>query len=418
MRHARSVTATGPAGLHRFDTTRTVLGIAAGLTLTLAAAVLIAVGFDPSVLVHAAPPWTDPDLTPPSLTVLGDERGYDGQFFYRLAIDPWSTMPTISGVTLDVPGMRTGRIGFPLLAFALSGSVDSAVPWALLVVNLLALTALAVIGAQLAHRSGIHRCWGLAFLLWPGFAYTLTHDLSELTAAALVLAALLAARGERTAWAALLLAAAALTRETTLLVAAGLVVAGLWRWWRRGDRNGPVGCGLTAGAVAGAAFLVAQLVGWVRLGALPIAQTVRMNAAGSTRTGSDTGVLHAIVAAFPPRSGSQLLTIAAMALLAAMLVIGALGLRRSSSPAGEKVAWLFAAVLLFSLNGNPWAEPKSFLRATTEFGVLTVLLAFGLPARWPRVLLAGGSSVVAAGALYYLLTTELPTLAALGAGAG
>lgn len=413
MQHARAVTATGRTGVRRFDTTTTVVGVVSAAGLILAVAVLIAVRFDASVLVHAAPPWTDPGGTPGSLTVLPADRGFDGQFFHRLAIDPWSTAPTVAGVTLDVPSIRGGRIGYPLLAWALSGGVDTAVPWALLAVNLLALVALAVIGAQVARRSGLHRLWGLAFLLWPGFAYTLTHDLSELAAATLVLGALLAARCERTGWAALLLAAAALTRETTLLVAAGLVVAGCWRWWRRGDRTGPVGSGLVAGAVAGGAFGVVQLIGWMRLGVLPIRESLRMNAAGS-----ETGVMQAIAAAIPPHSGSQLLTVAALALLAALLVVGALGLWRSAAPAGEKVAWLLAAALLFTLNGNPWAEPKSFLRATTELGVLTLLLAFGLPHRWPRIVVAGGSGVVAAGALYYLLTTELPTLAALAAGAG
>lgn len=413
MPHARAVTAKGRTGVGRFDTTTTVVGVAAVGVMTLAVAVLVAVRMDASVLVHAAPPWTDPARTSGSLTVLPAGHGFDGQFFYRLAIDPWSTAPTVAGVTLDVPGMRVGRIGYPLLAAALSGGLDAAVPWALLAVNLLALVALALIGARLARRSGLHRLWGLAFLLWPGFAYTLTHDLSELVAATLVLGALLAARCERTAWAALLLAGAALTRETTLLVAAGLIVAGCWRWWRRGDRTGPVGSGLVAGAAAGAAFVVAQLIGWLRLGVLPISETVRMNA-----TGPDTGVVQALAAAIPPHTGSQVLTVAALALLAALLVVGALGLRWSSAPAGEKVAWLLAAALLFTLNGNPWAEPKSFLRATTELGVLTVLLAFGLPNRWPRIIVAGGSAVVAAGALYYLLTTELPTLAALAAGAG
>lgn len=413
MPHARAVTTTGRAGARRFDTTTTVFGVAAVAALILTIAMLFAVRFDASVLVHAAPPWTDPALTRGSLTVLPADRGYDGQFFYRLAIDPWSTAPTVAGVTLDVPGMRTGRIGYPLLAFALSVGLDAAVPWALLAANLIALVALAVVGAGLARRSGLHRLWGLAFLLWPGFAYTLTHDLSELTATTLVLGALLAARCERTAWAALLLAAAALTRETTLLVAAGLVAAGCWRWWRSGDRTGPVGSGLVAGAVAGAAFAVVQLIGWARLGVLPITQTLRMNAGGS-----DTGVVQALTAAIPPHSGSQLLTVAALALLATLLVVGALGLWRSVVPPGEKVAWLFAAVLLFTLNGNPWAEPKSFLRATTELGVLTLLLAFGLPDRSPRIIVAGGSGVVAAGALYYLLTTELPTLAALAAGGG
>ncbi len=357
MPHARAVTATGPSGARRLDTTRTVLGIALAAALVLAVAVLIAVRFDASVLVHAAPPWTDPGLTSGTLAVLPADHGFDGQFFYRLAIDPFSTAHTAAGITLDVPGMRLTRLGYPLLASTLSGGVESAVPWSLLTVNLLALVALAMIGAELARRSGLHRIWGLAFLLWPGFAYSLTHDLSELVAAALVLGGLLAARAERTAWAAVLLTAAALTRETTLLVAAGLVVAGCWQRWRRGGRTGPVGSGLVAGSAAIGGFAAAQVIGWIRLGELPIAATVRMNA-----TGSQAGVWEALANAVPVHSGSQVLAVAALALLATLLVVGVLGLWRSTATGGEKVAWLFAAGLLFTLNGNPWAEPKSFLR--------------------------------------------------------
>src|SRR5690606_23268471 len=78
------------------------------------------------------------------------------------------------------------------------------------------------------RSSGRHAAWGLLFALWPGFAYSLSMDTSELTASAFVLGGLLATRRRWWAAAALSLSAAAITRDTTIVVAAGVAAAGAW----------------------------------------------------------------------------------------------------------------------------------------------------------------------------------------------
>ena len=118
----------------------------------------------------------------PSLTVLPHEYEFDGQFFYRLGLAPFSGQPTVGGVTFDLPALRGSRWGLGATAFLLSFGQPVLVPWALLLINAVALVLLAVIGGCFARSSGIPATWGVLLPMWPGFAYTLTLDTSELLA--------------------------------------------------------------------------------------------------------------------------------------------------------------------------------------------------------------------------------------------
>lgn len=68
--------------------------------------------------------------------------GYDGQFFYRLALRPWTHQRTEFGITLDQPAYRQQRIVYPLLTFILARGAPPATAWALLGCNLAAAAAL------------------------------------------------------------------------------------------------------------------------------------------------------------------------------------------------------------------------------------------------------------------------------------
>ena len=90
-----------------------VTAVIAGLAaLLLVGATIVRSDGDVSRLVHAAPPWTDPVRAPGSLTVQETSEGFDGQFFYRLGVDPWSTDRQVAGVTYDLPSLRNARWGW------------------------------------------------------------------------------------------------------------------------------------------------------------------------------------------------------------------------------------------------------------------------------------------------------------------
>ena len=194
------------------------------LTLIFTLSRLASHNWDSSSFVRAGDKMTHPDT--PGLTVIPDSLGYDGQFFHRLARDPFSAERRQFGTILDRPAYRQARIGYPLAVWVLTGGGRFGVTWGLIAVNVAAVTAAGFLAARLAEEAGKPAAWGLLVAGWPGLMVALSYDLSEALAAALLLASLLALRRRQWPAAALWLTAAALTRETTLLLAAGVV--GSW----------------------------------------------------------------------------------------------------------------------------------------------------------------------------------------------
>lgn len=186
---------------------------------------LIAHGGDPTAFISAGDQVTDPALAP-ELTIKPDNLGYDGQYFHRIARNPFTSSQREFGTVLDRPAYRHQRIGYPLTSWVLSGGGRQAlVPWVLIGVNLAAIAALGYVAALLAQDAGQPAWWGFIPSLWPGLMVALAYDLSEALALAALALALLLMRRERWVAATCALTAAGLTRETTLVLAIALVTS-------------------------------------------------------------------------------------------------------------------------------------------------------------------------------------------------
>jgi len=143
--------------------------------------------------------------------------GYDGQFYYRMAIAPLNFEATAEGVALDSE-MRLQRPGYPSVTWVVSLGGLLSVELALIAVNVLGLGLIAGLGGVLARRSGRHAIWGLALALYYGFAFTLSKDLTEIVEVSFLLLGLVAAHKQRFVLAALALGGAVLTRESALFL--------------------------------------------------------------------------------------------------------------------------------------------------------------------------------------------------------
>jgi hypothetical protein len=183
--------------------------------------------------------------------------GYDGQYYFALAADPAHARDYMRGSA----GVIYSRAFYPAVARVASLGSVTALPYAMLVINLLAVLAGTVAIALWFVKRAFSPWPAVLFGLFPGLIFTAFRDLTEPLAfglAALAVLAFDAARGRRLALSALLFALAVLTRETivpfALAGAAALVLEDRARtgaWWHRWRR-----------AVAFAAATCGPLVVW------------------------------------------------------------------------------------------------------------------------------------------------------------
>ena len=401
------------------------------LALVFVGALLVRVDGDVSLLVNAAPPDTSAETAPSSLTVKQPGEGFDGQFFYRLGVSPWSTNDEEAGVTFDLPSLRNARWGYGALAWVASGGDTDLVPWSLVALNVGAMAAVGAIGGALARSSGRHAAWGLLFALWPGFAYSLSMDTSELVASAFLLAGLLTLRLHRWGWAAMLFSAALITRDTTAAVPAAVALAGAWLWLRarvsRTDAGSPIETGsalevphhaieklnpvdrldhaepshrpnglsqldqadhlrlLGTGVVPLLVFGGWQLVQRARFGELPLTSSGDNNLNAPL-----SGLFDQLTKVLVPSSGNEAFRLACITGLLVLLGLATWALRTGSSATApwERAAWVLSVAVVAVLNAYLWSGATAFMRATTEAGLLSILVVIGIRHRHSDRLLA------------------------------
>jgi hypothetical protein len=338
---------------------------------------LAGLGGGPGSFVVAGDQFVRVDAAPAGLPVTHGP-GYDGQFFYRLALRPWTQQRTEFGITLDEPAYRQQRIVYPLLSFAIARGAARVTAWALLGWNLAAAAALGWLGAALARRRRGHALWGLAFAAYPGFVLVLARDLADLLAAALLLAGVLALDHRRPVLAAATLTLAGLTRESTLVLPVALAILWTVEAIRRrtagaaGDRS-PVQA--VTFAVPLGVVLAWQLVLWRAWGVAPLAQ-------GSQRLGLPfAGIWEFTRGAMQFGAFPLVVQFAELVFVVAAAVAVAWSLPRSSAPAHEKLAWALGLGVVVLLSRSVWVEDWAFLRALAEPYLLGTLVLLGRPDR-------------------------------------
>ena len=301
--------------------------------------------------------------------------GYDGQFYYRLALNPLTREPMADGIKLDSPLYRHRRILYPTLTWLLALGQAHFVPTALVAVNFLALAAMGGLGGLYAQAVGKHALLGAFFALYPGFILTLARDLTEILEALFVLAALLALRRERWVLGTGLLAAAVLAKETALLLPAAIFLAWL-DTGRTADKGVKWYVAVVPLAFYGAWQLFLQF--WWQAS---LAADVQNNIGLPFR-----GIIE-VVSSFQTFERFQRVWVAEAVGLG--LVGGVTAVLLKSSPARryEKLAWLLYSLLLIMLTSSVWVEGWAFLRAASLFYLLAVVLLINTRRREAQALL-------------------------------
>jgi hypothetical protein len=196
---------------------------ATALAVAFALALLSHRAFEPGALVVAGDQYTD--ATRVTIPVEKNSAGYDGQFYYRLARDPFTSTWTDYGIRLDVPTYRQQRIFLPLLIWTLSFGREAPVAPLFLLINIGSVALLAWCSARLIVDARANPWWSAAVWMYPGRLVSMTRDCAEILEVALLLATLLALRRQRVLVATILAICAVLTKETAMIAIAAFAIA-------------------------------------------------------------------------------------------------------------------------------------------------------------------------------------------------
>ncbi|MDR3681927.1 MAG: hypothetical protein P4L41_18295 [Flavipsychrobacter sp.] len=158
---------------------KNIVLIALAVALTMTIGRLVKSNFHISYFIVAGTDFVDTTKTL-SPVIVQPGQGYDGQFFYRYALNPLNFKKDALGVNVDHPPYRVQRIAYPVLSWLFSfGGIPRMVPWAMVIVNILAFAGIFFYLAQFIVLVGGNMRQGLLPLFLCGLYMSLGRDLSE-----------------------------------------------------------------------------------------------------------------------------------------------------------------------------------------------------------------------------------------------
>jgi len=311
-------------------------------------------------------------------------QGYDGQFYYRLALDPFNWNKTAFGITMD-QSYRYSRIGYPLVTWLLSAGQHQLVPVVLVAVNLVGVAAMAVLGGMFARDSGRHALWGLAFAAYFGLVISVGRDTAEPLAEACMLGGLLAyrragsaAHSDRLMYAlsAALFTFGGLSRETILLAPAGIAVTRIITVARRQARPGLADL---TWVVPAAVYGVLEIaVHFVVKGQFPLLAN-----SGRNLTLPFQAMVRALKYEMEHINTSQLsppdISLLLYVTLGLVIFAGLAVLLITTAPVHERVAFCFFTVQIGLLSSQIWSSTFGDGRSLIEPFLMALVLLLATP---------------------------------------
>jgi len=337
-----------------------------------------------SLFIMAGHVYTHRSQLPRGL-LLVPSAGYDGQFYYRLALDPANWNATAFGITMD-QSYRYTRIGYPLLAWIFSLGQHQLVPVVLVALNLLGVAAMAMLGGMFARESGRHALWGLAFAAYFGLVISVGRDTAEPLAEACMLGGLLAYRRGNTPMyllATALFTFGAITRETILFAPAAIAVTRLIAIARR--RATPGLADLTWVVPAVGYGLVEVAVHFAVKGEFPLLANSSRNLTVPFTALVDAlkyDAAHINTAHLSPID----ISLFEYATLAIFILAGLAVLFVTTAPAHERLAFVFFVLQLGLLSSQIWTSTFGEGRSLIEPYLMALVLLVATPRRylnWP-----------------------------------
>ncbi|MFH0786608.1 MAG: hypothetical protein V2B13_03230, partial [Pseudomonadota bacterium] len=153
--------------------------------------------------------------------------GYDGQFYYYIAHDPFILGHNYNHI--DSPAYRYQRLIYPLTAWLLSFGQANLIPYMMVAVNLLAILLGTYFIILILQHFGRNPWFSLFYSTSWGFLLCLLRSLPEPLAITFIVMAVFAYLKRKTLWQIVFLTCAGLTQETTLLVSMAFFFCCFWK---------------------------------------------------------------------------------------------------------------------------------------------------------------------------------------------
>jgi hypothetical protein len=330
---------------------------------------------------------------------ISNKFGYDGQFYYRLALDPFSNEEQVQGIRFDNARLRQQRILLPVLTWVIAGGDPELTAIVMLVINLLAVAGITIVGGALLCRFGLSPWPALLLAFYPGFAISIERFLSEPLSCLLLLLSLLSLSYKKVAWGGVILVLAVLARETALVAALGM--AGMW--FLQSMLPKKIYHWKAPGPVYWLPAIVTYICWQIWLQDNWSSSTYLMPVQNKILVWPFIGIVTSLERLLSQLSLNNIFFLFMMFMTFLWSVVVALVFRGSQGP----YRWIWLAYLaVVTLFGVPiWDNSPSFLRTTTELNVIGLLVYMSTVRSPHRLLLIAwlGCWLLSAGAEGYRL---------------
>jgi len=316
--------------------------------------------------------------------------GYDGQFYYRLAIDPFNWGHRAYGITMD-HAYRYTRLGYPLLAWMASLGHIRWLPATLVLINVACTAVIGWLGGVLARDAGRHALWGLLLVAYFGTVISVGRDTAEPLADALMLGGLIALRRDRRMLACALVTGAVVTNETILVVpvALGVTRLGVLLGWRRrqSSRHQPSRHRPSRPGIADLTWLVPSCAWLAMQGIEHVTDAWQAGAPGDISRnlglpfqGMEWGLRADVRGVSWSHLGMYDINLIELAALAATVLAGLFVLRSSTAPAWERLALAgFVLVEMVLATWQFWGSTFGDGRAYVDCYLLAIVVLLATP---------------------------------------
>ena len=300
----------------------------------------------------------------PKSFITHNNLGYDGEFYYRFSLNPFSYKLKDYGILLDSPAYRQQRIMYPFIAWVFTYGNPNLLPIELVLLNFLGICLLAYIGTKFCKYFHKPIFLGMIFPFYAGFLFTLSFDLTEIFEITFLLAGLLFFLKKNYWQSSLFLSLAVITKETAIITP--LVILLFWlkdKILKVKSRN------WQPAIIPISVFILYHVWLFYRWG--PLWRSEINNNIGIPFD----GIYSFILSIFPSSNHFQYINLYAVCFI---LILQGLFLYSNFRKKGcfnlLGLLWSFYFILAFSLKTHVWVEDRAYLRAISDGIMIGFLL--------------------------------------------